>query len=131
MTVDETRRIVEGYLTGGHGTSAVAEDAVFTVMGTGQQARGREAIGQLLTYFYHEAFDAKAEGIGLVVGEGKAVFEGDFTGRIGDFAGIPASGVEVHVPLCVSYDLADGRIVQARIYFETDALRAQVSAGPI
>jgi steroid delta-isomerase-like uncharacterized protein len=131
MTVDETRRILEAYLEGGHGIDAVAEDAVFTVMASGQEARGRQAIGQLLDYFYHQAFQARAEGTNLVVGEGKAVFEGDFTGRhTGEFAGLPASGREVHVPLCVSYDLADGHIVRARIYFETDALRAQVAAAP-
>jgi predicted ester cyclase len=130
MTIDETRMVVEAYLEGGHGLGALAEDAVFRVMATGQAARGREAIGQLLDYFYHQAFEARAEGINLVVGEGKAVFEGDFTGRqVGEFAGMPPSGREVHVPLCVSYDLADGHIVAARIYFETDALRAQVAAA--
>jgi steroid delta-isomerase-like uncharacterized protein len=132
MTVDETRMVVENYLEGGHGAAGVAEDAVFTVMATGQQARGREEIAQLLQYFYHQAFEARADGVNLVVGEGKAVFEGDFTGRhVGEFAGLAASGREVHVPLCVSYDLADGQIVKARIYFETDALRAQLSAPAV
>jgi steroid delta-isomerase-like uncharacterized protein len=129
MTVDETRSVLETYLESGHGAEAIADDAVFTVMATGQEAKGRAEIGELLRYFYHQAFEARAEATNLVVGEGKAVFEGDFTGRhIGEFAGLPASGREVHVPLCVSYDLEGGRIVRARIYFEMDALRAQVSA---
>lgn len=129
MSVDKTREVIEAYLQGGHGLDAVAEDAVYTVMGTGQEARGREAIAQLMDYFYHQAFEAQAKGSNLVIGEGKAVFEGDFTGRhIAEFAGIPASGLEVHVPLCVSYEVAGDHITKARIYFETDAFRAQV--GP-
>ena len=130
MTIEETRRVLEAYLEGGHGLAAVAEDAVFRVMATGQEARGREAIGQLLNHFYHQAFEARAEGTNLVVGEGKAVFEGDFTGRhVGEFAGLSPSGRVVHIPLCVCYELADAHIVAARIYFETDALRAQVAAA--
>ncbi|MHB8588484.1 MAG: ester cyclase [Candidatus Dormibacteraceae bacterium] len=105
----------------------MAADAVFTVMATGQEAKGREAITQLLDYFYHQAFDATAEERNLVIGDGQAVLEADFTGtHIGEFAEVAASGKKAHVPLCVAYELQGDQITKARIYFETDAFRQQV-----
>ncbi len=41
--------------------------------------------------------------------------------------GIAPTDREVHVPFCVVYELANDQITHARIYFETDALRAQQS----
>ena len=126
MSIESTQKVMESYLRG-HRIDAVAVDAVFTVMATGQEAKGREAIAQLLDYFYHQAFDATAEERNLVIGDGGAVLEADFTGKhIGEFAGVAASGKEVHVPLCVAYELQGDQIAKARIYFETDAFRQQV-----
>jgi hypothetical protein len=46
-----------------------------------------------------------------------AVWEGTFHGKhIGKFAGIPATGKEVRVPLCVVYDLVNDQIKEGRIY---------------
>jgi predicted ester cyclase len=65
--------------------------------------------------------------INTVFGEGVAVLEADFVGRpIGEFAGVPATGKDVRVPLAVVYDVRDGVIVQGRVYFETPAFLAQV-----
>ena len=128
MSAETTRRVVEAYL-GDHGMDALAEDVVYTVMGSGRTARGKEEVGALLGYFYHGAFEATAHGRSLVVGETQAVFEGDFEGRhVGEFAGIPATGKTVRVPLCVVYDIPGDRIVAARIYFEMDALRDQLGS---
>jgi steroid delta-isomerase-like uncharacterized protein len=111
----------------------MADDVVFAVMASGQEAHGPEGVLQFLNYFYHVAFEATAENTMEVVGDGKAVWEGDFVGRhIGEFAGIPATGKEVRVPLCVVYELADERIRSARIYFEMPVLLAQlgIEIGP-
>ena len=127
MTVESTTRVVEAYL-GGHDPSAVSDDAVYTVMDSGYQVHGREAIGQFLNSFYTEVFAASFEQQNLVVSDGHAVLEGFVVGtHNGDFAGIPASGKPVRVPLCVSYDVPKDKIVGARIYLATDALRRQVS----
>ena len=124
-SVEETRKVVESYLHA-HDTSAVAENATFEVMATGQKAVGREAIDGLLDYFYGKAFTAKYQQTNLTVGEGKAVLEADFNGKQNlEFAGIQPSGKVVHVPLCVCYDVSGGKITYARIYFETDAIRAK------
>jgi predicted ester cyclase len=42
-----------------------------------------------------------------------------------EFAGIQSSGKEVRVPLLIKYEVKDGKITGANIYFETDALRMQ------
>lgn len=122
-SVEETRDVINRYLHG-HDTSALADNVVFEVMASGQKATGKESVAQLLDYFYSKAFTAQFEPSNLVVGEGKAVLEADFFGKQNmEFAGIQPSGKDVHVPLCVSYDVSGGKITYARIYFETDALR--------
>ncbi|MCL5068603.1 MAG: ester cyclase [Thaumarchaeota archaeon] len=119
----QTKLVVESYLHG-HDSSKIADDAVFVVMGTGQESKGQVAISQLLDYFYNKAFSARFDQKDLVVGEGKAVAEGDFVGKQNiEFAGIQPSGKEVHIPLLIKYDVKNGKITRANIYFETDALR--------
>ncbi len=129
MSVDETREVMETYIASEHGdVSSMADDVVFRVMATGAEHRTPAGVLGLLQYFYHVAFEAAAETRRFVVGPGSAVLEADFVGRhIGEFAGVPATGREVRVPLCVCYDLADGKIVEGRVYFEIPAFLAQVS----
>ena len=100
MSVEETRTVIEGYIRSGHSDlGAMAADVCFTVMATGQEFRGPDAIAGMLAYFYQQAFEAEAVNERLVVGSGRAVGEWDFVGRhIGEFAGVPATGTEVSVP---------------------------------
>jgi len=84
----------------------------------------------MLDFFYHVAFDARAETKHVIVDDGIAVLEADFVGRhIGEFAGVPATGKDVRVPLAVIYDVRDDRIVEGRVYFEIPAFLAQISDG--
>ncbi|HLX34055.1 MAG TPA: ester cyclase [Candidatus Limnocylindrales bacterium] len=130
MSVDETRATISRYLESGHSDLEImAPDVCFTVMATGQEFRGPAAIAAMLTYFHQQAFHAEAINERLLVGEGRAVGEWDFVGRhTGEFAGVPATGKEVRVPLAVAYDLEDGKVVRGRVYFETPAFLAQVGA---
>jgi steroid delta-isomerase-like uncharacterized protein len=130
MTVDDTRAVMERYLRSGHSDLEImAPDVCFTVMATGQEFRGPEAIAAMLAYFYQQAFQAEAINERVVFGQGHAVGEWDFVGRhTGEFAGVPATGKDVNVPLAVAYDLEDGKVVRGRIYFETPAFLAQVGA---
>ena len=107
-----------------HDAIHVAENAVFKNLNTGQETTGREAIGQMLHYFYHIAFDARAIIKNIIVTEDKAVLEATFSGRhIGEFANIPPTNKEVNVPLCVMYDLNDeGLIQEGRIYMLMDVM---------
>lgn len=128
MLEESTRETVRKYWDSGHSdVSMMAADVVFTVMATGEESQGPEAVLGLLNYFYHGAFDARGDIRNEIIAAGKAVWEGYFVGRhIGEFAGIPATGKEVRVPLCVVYELEDAQIKQARIYFEMPVLLQQL-----
>ena len=85
----------------------------------------------MLEHVYHEAFEARAETRNRIYADDHAVLEGTFVGtHRGTFAGIPATGRQVRVPLCVVYDLDDGRIVQGRVYLEIPVLLRQLGAAP-
>jgi predicted ester cyclase len=129
MSLDETRAVMDRYLSSGHSDlDVMAPDVVFTVMATGQEFHGPEAVAGMLQFFYHGAFEATTEDERVVIGEGRAVGEWWFVGRhTGEFAGVPATGRDVRVPLAVAYDLAEGQVTAARIYFEIPAFLAQVS----
>lgn len=128
MTVENTRAAIDKYINSRHSDlSMMAEDVVFTNMATGEEHRGREAVRQMLNYVYHVAFDADAEVKSAIFSDGKAAVEFDFVGKhIGEFAGVPASGKNVRVPLCVVYDLSNGMITRGRVYFEVPALLKQL-----
>jgi predicted ester cyclase len=116
ISVERTREIMEPY-SQSHDPSYIAEDAVYTIMENGQEAEGREAIAELLNFFYNQAFAAHTELANFFVAEGKAVIEGWFVGtHKGEVAGIPPTNKEVRAPICVVYDVEDDGIKKARIY---------------
>ena len=128
MSVEETRKVMEAYWSG-QGVAVVGEDAVYTLMDSGEEARGREAIAELLDTFYRQAFDARFEPISERVGDGFAVTEGYVVGtHVGEFAGIAASHKPMRVPLCVVYEVEGGYIQRAHIYFQVANLLRQIEA---
>lgn len=131
MLEESTRETVRKYWDSGHSdVSMMAADVVFTVMATGEESQGPEAVLGLLNYFYHGAFDARGDIRNEIIAAGKATWEGYFVGRhIGEFAGIPATGRDVNVPLCVVYDLEDDQIKRARVYLEMPVLMAQLGVS--
>jgi SnoaL-like polyketide cyclase len=111
----------------------IAEGAVYRNLSTGEVYTGKAEIGAMLHFMYHVAFDAKAEAVNTIITEDKAVVEAYFKGRhTGEIAGIKATNKEIDVPMCVSYDLKDGLIKEARIYFLGEVLNDQlgVAGGP-
>lgn len=130
MTVSETRSVVESYLSS-HDPAFLTEDAVFVHMATGERHAGREAVAQMLDFMYHRAFDAHAEPVGMIVGEGSAALEATFVGRhIGTFAGIEPTGREVRVPLAVTYQVTPAGISSARVYMAMNVMFDQLGAHP-
>lgn len=127
MSAAQTRTILDAYLRG-HDTSALAPNAVFTLMGSGQRYEGHEAIEGLLEYFYHTAFDADFESTRLLVTEDGAALEGHLVGiHTGEFMGIAATGKQVRVPMCIVYAVGMAGIESAHIYFEQESLQAQLA----
>src|SRR5690348_1802627 len=131
MSMESTREVITQYVESNHeDLSMMTDDVVFTSMATGDEHRGREAVRAMLDHIYHQAFDAQAETRNMIFGDGHAVLEADFVGKhIGEFAGVPATGKDVRVPLCVVYDLEGEKIKRGRVYFEIPAFLTQVSAG--
>lgn len=131
MSIESTRKIMTQYFSSEHSdVSMMAEDVVFTIMATGDEHKSPEGVLQMLNYFYRIAFEATAEMKNFVVADGKAVSEWDFVGKhTGEFAGIPATGKDVRVPLCVVYDLENDQIKRGRVYFEMPVLMAQLGVG--
>jgi steroid delta-isomerase-like uncharacterized protein len=125
--VSSTQKNLEAYFAT-HDVQYVTEDAVFTSMNTGEKTIGREAVRQMLQYFYHVAFDARAEIKNKIITENKAILEFDFIGKhIGEFAGLQPTNKEVNVPVCVVYDLENGLIKQGRVYFLMDIMMKQLT----
>lgn len=111
-----------------HDAKYVADDAVFTHMGSGEDYEGREAIAGMLNYMYHVAFDARAETKNTVITADHALLEAEFVGKhIGEFAGLAPTNREVRVPLCVTYDLQNGLIKKARVYMMGDVMMRQLN----
>ena len=123
MDIEQTRAVMAAYWDGDW--DAVAEGVEVTMLATGEVTRGREAFRALRSRFYRGIFEAELEDIRTCVDAGRAVMEGTLAGVLQEpFAGIAPNGKTVHLPMCVSYDLADGHIVRLRIYVQTEGLRA-------
>ena len=128
--VERNGAAVRAYLDE-HEAAYLSEDATFTDVTSGMTWTGPEAISGMLGWMYHGVFEAHVEDARVIVGsDGKAaVAEMTFVGsHTGEFAGIPATGRDVRVPLVVLYDVADGRITGARVHFNVAAFQAQASA---
>jgi steroid delta-isomerase-like uncharacterized protein len=128
MSIESTRDTIMRYFKSEHGdVSMMAKDVTFTIMATGQESIGPDAVLGMLNYLYHIAFDATFTTSLTLFGENNAMVEGDFVGKhIGEFNGIPATGKNVRVPLCIVYDLTNDQIKRARVYFEIPALLQQL-----
>jgi steroid delta-isomerase-like uncharacterized protein len=133
MSIERTREALTRYLDSGHDDlSMMADDVVFTNMATGEEHRGVDGVRRMLDFVYHTAFDATAETRNRIYAESQAVLEADFVGtHIGTFAGVPATGRKVRVPLCVVYDVEEGKITRGRVYMEVPVLLRQLGAAPV
>lgn len=123
MSVESTRETMVAYWEGDD-MSKIADNAIYTVMGTGESAVGRENVLAFLKSIYGVSFQARAETRNMIISDGQAAIEFDFVGRqMTDYAGIAPTGAEIRVPVCVVYTVDGDRIKRANIYFQVDALR--------
>ena len=130
MSVESTKQVMLKYFGSAHGdTSMMADDVVFTIMDTGQVHRGPEGILQMLNEFYHGTFEADVETTNTIFADGQAVVEGYVVGKhTGIFAGVPATGKDVRMPICVVYDLENDKIKRGRVYVASGVFLQQVGA---
>jgi len=75
--------------------------------------------------------DARAEITSTLVGDGKALIEAMVIGKhVGEYAGIPTTGKDFRVALCVVYHLENDQIKEGRVYFLNDILLQQLGMLP-
>lgn len=133
MMSTEAHETVRRY-TESHDGQYLTDDAHFRETSSGQEVRGREAVTQMLYWFYHVAFDAHLEDVETFLSEdgSKGVLRARFVGRhIGDFAGVGATGRTVDVPLAVIYTLDADRISGADIYFQAAVAMQQLTGEAV
>jgi steroid delta-isomerase-like uncharacterized protein len=133
MSIDETQAVMDAYLDALVAREDIApyfsDDVAFELVDVGQRVEGRDAVVDAIVELHQHTFDAHPQVQNLVIGEGAAAVEVVFVGtQTGEFAGIPATGMEVAVPYSVFYDLADGKITTLRIYGFATGLVAALTA---
>jgi hypothetical protein len=127
-SIESTRTTLEAYWRE-HDPKYVAEDAVFIMLPTGEEMHGRKTIDEHLKAFYHGSLTANAEVVGSIFSEKRGLLEAMVVGKhTGDFAGIPATGRDVRVPLAVVYDMENGLIKKAHIYLMVNVLINQITS---
>jgi len=129
----ELRQRLADYWSG-HAPGLVAEDAVFHELGSGLDYHGTADIDAMLHWFYNVALDARAVPKKVILDESgeAAAVAGRVVGRhIGEFAGVPATGKEINVQLCVTYAIEGDRIREAWVYFNMPEFMRQVGAAPV
>ena len=125
----ETRKLIEAFAHS-HDPKYFAEDAVYTQMPLPSPLTGRDAIAAMLRLFYHDAFSEARGDLRTVAADtdkGLGFVEFVFRGRhSGDLMGIAATGRQVEVPMFGVYEIANGRIQQARLYYDMATLMRQL-----
>src|SRR6266498_1323778 len=122
MSVESTREVMNTYFSSAHSD--------VSMMAAGDETKTPAGVLAMLHNFYHVAFDATADIKNTAFDDGKALVEGDVVGKhIGEFAGIPATGKDIHVPICVVYDLEHDQIKRARVYLEMPVLLQQLGVS--
>lgn len=132
MTVIETARTtMTAYLDTLVARGAYVEfftpDANMYVMGTDQEAHGRDQVVVMIRYLHEQAFDAHLQLKCLLVDGEKTAIEADFVGKhVAEFAGKPATGKDIRVPYSVVYDLEGDQVATLRIYGLLDGIMRQL-----
>lgn len=125
----DTRNVIEAYARD-HDPALFAEDAVFSQMPLAQPFEGRAAIAAMLALFYREAFsDAHGElrHVAADEAQGLGFIEFTFRGRhTGELMGIAPTGRAVEIGMLGVYEVRDGLIRGARLYYDMATLLRQL-----
>ena len=136
MTTELTRQVMTEYLevfsARGDFTRFLSDDVVFRVMGTDQQAHGRDGAEQAIRYVHQVAFDDHVKVVNLMVQDEHAAVEFELVGtHTAEFAGVAASGNAVRLPYCVCYTVHRDKIADYRVYVAMDVLIGQIRHGTV
>jgi predicted ester cyclase len=134
MSAEDTRKTITSYidahLSDGPYGDYLADNVTLTIVDTGDQAHGREAVIQTIDGIHKRAFAASPSIKRIVADKGIASLEANFVGpHIGEFASIAATGYHVRVPYDVTYDLEADKITSLRVYELFDGLIRQLNGA--
>ena len=129
------RSIIEAYeLSGRPASDFLADDVEYKIIATGETARGKDAVLEMLKGFYSDSFsEVKTSTRNIAADEEKGLgfieftFRGRHTGR--EFMGIKPAARTVEFPLLNIYEISNGKIRSARLYYDTETLRRQLALG--
>ncbi len=128
MSAQENLQLIESFFASHDAEAFYAENATFHDVSQPAPLEGRAAIGGLMRAFYGEWFtEARAEPRGLVAAENAVAAEFVFHGKnTGSLNGAPPTGKTVAVPMMAVYEIADGRIQHARLYYDATTMARQL-----
>jgi len=128
MSTQENVRLIQSFFASHDAAAFYAENATFHDVSQPAPLQGRAAIGGLMRAFYGEWFtEARAEPRSLVANENAVVAEFVFHGNnTGSFNGAPPTGKTVAVPMIAVYEIANGKIQNTRLYYDSTTMARQL-----
>ena len=112
------------------GTMASMSAEPYLRLGSGTEARGREAVAEVYATRFRNVPDQHFDVERSVVTDDMAVIEGYVNATPqGTFYGMPAYGKRIRVPATVWIEFADGKLAGERGYYDTAELRRQLAEG--
>ena len=117
----ENRRSVEGLL------DTLCDDPVYTIMATGEEHRGKDAVAAFYRGLFAGVPDATFDLVSAFVGEEGVVEESVLRGtHQGAIFGYPPTGRKIELPLIIVFPMKDGAILGERMYFDLRTLLKQL-----
>lgn len=128
MSAQENVQLIQSFFASHDVEAFYAENATFHDVSQPAPLQGRAAIGGIMRAFYGEWFtETHAEPRGLVAAENAVVAEFVFHGKnTGSLNGAPPTGKTVAVPMIAVYEIADGKIQHARLYYDATTMARQL-----
>lgn len=128
MSVEATRQVVEGFLSdlGGHWLSHGVD---FLDVAAPPPSVGRPAAVLAIGRFFGGGpfHSPRREDLSLIVVDGRAAAEWTFHGRhVASLSGEDPTHRIVTTPMAATFDVTDGEIVRARLFYDAADLRRQL-----
>ncbi|HLF26030.1 MAG TPA: ester cyclase [Anaerolineae bacterium] len=113
----ENRRSLEGLL------DTLCDEPVYTIMATGEEHRGKDAVAAFYRGLFEAAPDATFDLINVFVAEEGVVEESVLRGtHRGKWMGVEATGRQIQLPLIIVFPMKNGQILGERLYFDLGTL---------